>query len=74
VTRNEESRAVFSADNFAGEKLFWKAPHFFEIEYMKAHNHRFTNIPYPFAVFGTEESWRYAVEIRLDQASTDIPT
>lgn len=70
VPSNDPGRAIFSADDLVGEKFSWTAPHLLEIAYTKALINRFTNVSYPFAVFGKEDTWKYVVEARLAPSST----
>ena len=70
VPSDEPERAIFSADDLVGEKFSWTAPHLLEIAYTKALINRFTNVSYPLAVFGKEDTWNYVVEARLAPSST----
>jgi hypothetical protein len=62
---SDAKRVLFSADDMVDDRLLWKQPHLLEIAYDKALINSFRNVAYPFGEAGKQESWRYAVEIRL---------
>jgi hypothetical protein len=60
----------FSTDDLTDAQMQWKQPHLLEIAYNRALINQFRNISYPFAKFGSPETWDYKVEIRLAPTST----
>lgn len=50
-------------------QLQWSEPHLLDIAYDRARIDRFQNVVYPFSKPGDAESWRYAVEGRLEPLS-----
>lgn len=61
---------VFVADYTVNTQARWMEPHLLDISYDKAFILSFHNVVYPLGRPGNEESWRYAVEVRLSPSSS----